>query len=368
VGAYKYDAVFNESVQYHELRMTDWQLLNLIILMSSDGWSVATSLRVWEFCEYLFDVLVILGCVGEFIAEHTNLRTEEWRNSIGRQSLLLLTLGIGLGLFSLIKTNALSGQAIDSLGDKAQKATEKANQAATSADTANEKSVQAATAASGALEKSTSAEKSASAAVTVAGGARREAHSFEKDIVTAKTQAADAESHLADALQKAAAATAELQRVTAELTRLKSPRALTNTTQMVSILTPFKGTEYTFTSVASDEEAIALLRSVDAVLQQSGWKRGAPVGGFPAINVFGLDNPYSVPVALLNGVRISVDWPEDVSHQTPFQRLPPLVRAAVALNLSIVATLFPLEDGPQRVVEVAKGDSKTVRIVVGKKP
>jgi len=159
-----------------------------------------------ETCEYFFDGMVILGCVGEYVADYTNLRTEEWRHRIGRRSLLLLTLGIGLGLFSLIKTNGLSGQVIDSLGDKAQRATKSAN-------TATETSGQAVIASSGALEKSAKAEASASNAVTVARDANRVANSFEKDIVTAKSQAADAESHLADALQRAAAATAELTRL-----------------------------------------------------------------------------------------------------------------------------------------------------------
>jgi hypothetical protein len=124
--------------------------------------------------------------------------------------------------------------------------------------------------------------------------------------------------------------------------------------------------------VASDEEAIALLKSIDAVLQQSGWKRGASVAAFPAINVLPLDtpNPYSVPVSLVNGVHISVDWPENIERlkYSTMEQLPHLLQAAVSLNSTILSNLFPPEDASQRLADVVKGDSKTVRIVIGKKP
>ena len=75
---------------------------------------------IWEYCEYGSEVVVCLGCVGEYIAEYSKWRTEEARHSLGRRSLIVLILGLGFGLFSLIKTNALAGQLIASLGKQAE--------------------------------------------------------------------------------------------------------------------------------------------------------------------------------------------------------------------------------------------------------
>jgi len=71
------------------------------------------------------------------------------------------------------------------------------------------------------------AKKESTDAFSIAKGARQEADSFKKDIVSAKTLAADAESHLADALQRAANATKEL----AEYKAQKADRRLTSEQQ-----------------------------------------------------------------------------------------------------------------------------------------
>jgi hypothetical protein len=225
----------------------------------------------------------------------------------------------------------------------------------------------AAKAASQANSSAQQAQGAASNALALARGARQEADSFEKDIVSAKKQAADAESHLAEALRRATEATAELD-------RLKSPRTLTNVPKLVSTLSEFKGTEYTFSAVWADEESVLLLRSINDVLQRAGWKRGKALGGFPAINVFGNDEPFSVPEALNSGIRISVDSPEDISvlKSLPPDKLPMPVRAAVALDIALSSSLSPREDIEHpylvNLVNVGKAESKTVRISIGKKP
>ena len=89
-------------------------------LTASEVASIAGKLSFWEFIEYASEALVFLGCAGEFVAEYTKWRTEQYRHTLGRRSLLFLTLGIGAGLFSLIQTNALSGQVIGALGTKAR--------------------------------------------------------------------------------------------------------------------------------------------------------------------------------------------------------------------------------------------------------
>jgi hypothetical protein len=180
--------------------------------------------------------------------------------------------------------------------------------------------------------------------------------------VSAKKQAADAESHLAEALKRATEAAAALERI-------KSPRRLTNVPELIATLTAFKGTEYTFSAVFADEESLLLLKIIDDVLQRSGWKRGKPVGGFPAINVFGPENPYGVPAALTDGIRISADSPEETLELQALglEKLRSPVKESVFLNLSLSSVLLPPEQ-PAPLVNVVKGSSKTVRISIGKKP
>jgi hypothetical protein len=213
---------------------------------------------------------------------------------------------------------------------------------------------------------------------------------FQRKAEDAKRGAAAAESHLAEARQKAAeadakaegfrldiaranerAAKAEKETTGAklELERLRSPRSLTGVPKLISELSELKGTEYTFSSVFPDEESITLLRSIDGALQESGWKRGKPVPGFPGVNVFGSGNPYGVPSALTNGIRISVDWPEGFSplESLPIDKLPMPVRAAAALFRSLSSHISPAEEHPN-LVDVQKGESNTIRISVGKKP
>jgi hypothetical protein len=112
-----------------------------------------------------------------------------------------------------------------------------------------------------------------------------------------------------------------------------------------------------------------LLISLDSVLQSAGWKRGKPIQGFPSIMVFGKDNPYSVPVALTDGIRISVQSSIDLStlRVIPERFLPVPAGAAKSLYVSLLSSLRPTEENPARI-NVEKGESKTVSISIGKKP
>jgi hypothetical protein len=329
--------------------------------------SIARRLVFWEVAEYVSEALVGLGCFGEYVAEYAKWPaswTEDQKRRLGRGSLVLLICGIVFGIVSLIQTNALSGQVIGSLGEQVKEAGKKVELATDSIDTALRNSEQAKSASEIAKGESTKAQGAASNALALAGGARQEADSFERDIVAAKKQAAEAEAHLAEALRRAAEATVALN-------RLKSPRSLTNIAELTVTLAQFKDTEYTFSAVSSDQEALQLLKSVDAVLRQAGWKRGKPILWAPAINVFGPEDPYSVPVALNNGVRVSVDWPEGLPalQSIPVDKLPTLVKAAVTLNFALFSNLDPPEDLEHPFpVDIGKGESKTVRIAIGKKP
>ena len=53
-----------------------------MILTPSEVASIAAWSTFWEICEYISEGVVFLGCVGEFIAEYTKVRTDEWRHSL----------------------------------------------------------------------------------------------------------------------------------------------------------------------------------------------------------------------------------------------------------------------------------------------
>jgi hypothetical protein len=220
-------------------------------------------------------------------------------------------------------------------------------------------------------DEAKNAQSAASDALTIARSARQEADSFEKDIVSAKEQAADAESHLAEALKEAAQATEELS-------RLKSPRSLINEPELVSALTPFKGTEYMFFSVFGDEESINLLKQIDGMLQRAEWKRCQPGDTCqrgrpfpPALNIFSHGTTLGVSLGVTTGITISIESAESVSslQSLPAEKMPPHVRAALALNSNLSSNLSPpQENGVSKALNVVSGTDPFVLISVGKKP
>jgi hypothetical protein len=282
----------------------------------------------------------------------------------------------------LVKTNSISGMLIGSLSDKAEKADAKAQSAIDKsslaehkADAANTNSSTALSQATDALTKAGKAAESlgkaedeankaqtaSSSALTLARGARQEADSFEKDIVSAKKQASDAESHLAEALRQAADATAELN-------RLKSPRSLLHESDVVSALMPFKGTEYMFMSVFADEESITLLVQIDEVLQKAGWKRLWSTAPATYERIENIKDVGSLNAGLTTGIQISINSTEPLTslQSRPLDKLPQVIKAAVLLNTAISSNLFPPQ--PEMKVDVQPGTSGAIRITVGKKP
>jgi hypothetical protein len=360
----------------------------------------------WEYCEYGSELLVCLGCVGEYVAEYTEWRTKDFRSSLGKRSLVVLILGLGGGLFSLVRTNALAGVAIASLGEQSKSALTQAQQSATAAKDVSGQletlSIKAKTAldnsttALGKSEKANSAAKQASEsssdALRIARVAREEAESFEAEI------AAERE----------------------DLHRLKSWRTLTLVSDIVSELSIFKDTEYTFESVNSDDEPIQLLRSIDSILQSAGWKRlPSPQSSSPTVLKVPLrDETISVEPNVETGLRVIVNAPESVFSSAaltfrlspapgsapsmttlpriPFgvptpKEAPPaprkspiktdpmspsleqlsrgLARATMALREALYSHLSPpQENANSRRIQCDPGFSKTIRIVVGKKP
>jgi hypothetical protein len=67
---------------------------------------------VWEIVEYAAEAFVIIGCVGEFVADFTHIKSESWRHQLGRASLIVLIGALGLELVALARTNTLAGREI----------------------------------------------------------------------------------------------------------------------------------------------------------------------------------------------------------------------------------------------------------------
>lgn len=228
-----------------------------------------------------------MGCVGEYVAEYTKWRTEDARHSLGRRSLLILILGLGTGLFSLIKTNALAGLIIVSLGEQIEQAGEKAERVSGSLNLALSKTGQAQTASSDALANSTKAQTSASGALTIARGARQEADSFEKDILSAKQDASEAKALLSDARRLAAEAKQQAGEASLALATLKAPRTL-NDKQVAAIsesLRSFSGQEFELGTVMGGAEQTAFANRIYTTLVGGRWKFINEQVGFR--NIFG---------------------------------------------------------------------------------
>jgi len=208
-------------------------------------------------------------------------------------------------------------------------------------------------------------------ALTKAQAAQRELANAEADSAKAQAAAAKAlgtadkaESHLAEVVKRANALTEQLKRLT-------TPRSLTSIPQVVASLEPYKGTEYLFAGVCADVECTDLLKSIEAVLQQAGWKRLKSIGGFPSLNV--LEGDSGIIVTLEVGIGITTEAPnsselvakQDVLHS------PRHIQAATVLNFVLGSNVNPPEKPdktPWKLVSVLRGDSTTVRIVVGRKP
>lgn len=145
--------------------------------------NVASSLHSWEAAEYVSEGFVILGCAGELVADFFTKLPEKARRHIGTASTVVLILALTIGLKCLIKTNELSGNVIDTLGDKAQLADDKASQAMTDSGNAFSQ-------ASDAEAEVGKAKALSSNALVLARAARRAADSSKEDADEAQKESA----------------------------------------------------------------------------------------------------------------------------------------------------------------------------------
>jgi hypothetical protein len=209
--------------------------------------------------------------------------------------------------------------------------------------------------------------------LNVARGARKEADSFEADIKAAKAQsgeakalAGEAKGLLAEVRQLAADARQQASEATTGVNRLKTNRSLSNLSELSRKVKEFEKTEYMFSGVFADEESIQLLAQIDDALRHAGWQRTKAPHQFPALMIFGKDD--DVHAVISTGIQVSVDSSESLAalQPLPLEKLPQLVRAAVVLNIVLGSNVFPPSE--PKLVDVQSGTSKSIRIVIGKKP
>src|ERR1019366_7530612 len=101
-----------------------------MILTVSDVSSLSTMLNHWEWAEYIAEAFVVLGCLGELVADLGERWLGERRGKrLERWSTIVLILALVVSLTALVRTNELSGFVIGSLGDKANQADAKAQTA-----------------------------------------------------------------------------------------------------------------------------------------------------------------------------------------------------------------------------------------------
>ncbi len=82
----------------------------------------------WEGAEYLGELLVIIGCVGEYFAEFREFpRDPSARQHFEKRCLKVLIAGLAIGLIGLFKTTQLSRLEIAELKAQAAKANERAS-------------------------------------------------------------------------------------------------------------------------------------------------------------------------------------------------------------------------------------------------
>ena len=271
---------------------------------------------------------------------------------------LLVTVGVAGELGFTYQASSVETRLRDNNQQIVALLTKYADDAKTSAAVAAIASVRAVTSA----QEATS---SASNALTLSKGARREADSFAEEIVSAMTQAAKAESDLADALQRAADAQAELN-------RLKIPRSLVHSDELIAALIRFHGTEYTL-NVFADDESIKFTQSIAKTLDEAGWIRKQPTNtgiGVPTLGIHLSQGAVeAVPTCVDTGISILAHSKESIEA---IQRFPPkAIQAAVALKSVLARSISPPDErnvlsGGVIDPELAEGIPMT--ICVGKKP
>jgi hypothetical protein len=302
-----------------------------MLLTPPDVSSLDDLLGRWELVEYVGEAFVIIGCVGEFFADFTKLRTEEWRHRLGRLSLLLLISALAVELVAIVRTNSLSGKEIALLNG-------------ISADAR----LRAANAESQVAEAKATAE---SAKVTAKGFESKIAESNAR-VKTAEARIASADASSNDAVARVAAAelqvaaqrerAAKAEKDLLEVQEKIKPRRITpeQRDQLVMFLSQPPRGKVDIMCVLGDGEGLAFAEEVGQVLKASGWEIGS---GGVSQGAFAPSNPVGF------GVLVH-------SSQSPPPRAISLIHAFRSVGL-------PLGGSEKKEL-----DADAVQIIVGNKP
>jgi hypothetical protein len=192
--------------------------------------SVSTSLTRWEWTEYIAEAFVVLGCLGELVAEVGEKWLGERRSKrLERWSTVVLILALMVSLKALVRTNELSGFVIGSLGDKADRADAKAQTA---------------------LADSATASGEAAQSKLTAEGAKIEADSTDKELDTVQSQVA------------AVSKKAQTLDWTMAQVQFLSSRYLLDPSGLKTELNAFRGMPIIFRSYLSDGDGYFLCKSM----------------------------------------------------------------------------------------------------------
>jgi hypothetical protein len=166
----------------------------------------------WEIAGYVCTFAVILGCVGEYIAEFTGIpKNDDGKHRISKLSLIILTVGIAGELLTAIRSSQISGEVIADLQTSVRNAKQSAADAAISAH--------------GAANDAQTAHTLAQAASDTANDARTKARNATDSAGKAEGRANAAVAEAGDAQKKLGSLTTEADALIVNLKAL-NPRSL----------------------------------------------------------------------------------------------------------------------------------------------
>lgn len=169
----------------------------------------------------------------------------------------------------------------------------------------------------------------------------------ELEVARLATESDTARAAIAGANQRAAEADERAAEARLELERLKTPRVLSanQKDRLVALLHPYAGQQFSL-SVASDPEAISLLKSIQGVLEKAGWVRIPPQLGQILIGDAGQ--------AFQIGVRLHI------SPEAPQLLVDRVTVLSTLLNEDGIASIA------QRNVDLKNNEA--INVMVGTKP
>jgi hypothetical protein len=253
-----------------------------IISTTSEVSSLSAALRCWEIAEYVFAFFVAVACAGEYIADFTNLFTQEEREAkerLAKRSTLLLIVALVLELICLVKTNSISGMLTGSLRDTAEEADRKSRSAVDKAGVALDKSGQAILKANAAGSEAEKAETAARIAI----GKSDRANAAAGNALSSSNAATNAASEAQEKVGAVAEQAEDLDRALWQAEYWLTSRNVTDRESLVKAPKKFKGQKIDFVSYAGDPEGDIFCNALLNAAYSAGVDIANRCGGEPAI-------------------------------------------------------------------------------------